>query len=187
MMRRALPRPLRFLRREDGSITIESVLVLPTLIWGCLATLTYVDGFRTETANLRITYTLADMISRTESDDVVGPKYLDGMARIYAYLVEGNDATAMRTTVIGWDATNDTHTFEWSYGTSPVAPSLTAGTMSEVTDQIPMLADGDVVVIVETWQDYSPAFNIGFDERVFYNSVVTSPRFLPQIKLNPSS
>ncbi|SEO08001.1 TadE/TadG family type IV pilus assembly protein [Palleronia pelagia] len=175
------PHPARrFIRNEDGAYSIEAALVLPTLIWCSLAMLTYVDGYRQQTMNLRTTYALSDMLSRQW--DPVGPKFVDGLGRVHDHLTESDDETFLRVTVAYWDEPANEHKLVWSDATSDGPVPLNQETLTDVAGAIPTMANGDSAIIVETWMNYVPAFNVGLKPSQFYNRVVTSPRFTPQLK-----
>ncbi|MBJ3761815.1 hypothetical protein ILP92_03510 [Maribius pontilimi] len=174
----------RFARDTSGAYSIEAALVLPTLIWAGLSSLTYVDGYRQQTMNLRTTYALSDMLSRQW--DPVGPKFIDGLGRVHDHLTESDDETYLRVTVAYWDAIDEEHKLVWSDSTDDGPTEVTQETLNSIAGAIPTMANGDSAIIVETWMDYVPAFNIGLKPNRFYNRVVTSPRFTPQLKYDPA-
>ncbi|WP_133395312.1 TadE/TadG family type IV pilus assembly protein [Palleronia sediminis] len=174
----------RFRRDEAGSYVAETLLILPLLIWGVLATLVYVDGYRTQTANLRISYSLSDMISRTRTS--LGPNYVDGLGRIYDHLSGGRSSTSLRVTLLHWNKSDDKHYLDWSDSTDGGQPPLTQETLSTVLPRVPTLFDGDRIIVLETWMDYDPPFKTGIDKRTFGNITVTSPRFLAKIGYDPA-
>ena len=83
-MKQLLNRFRRFSRDQSGTAVVETVLVLPLLIWAHLATYEFFDAFSTITRNMRATYTLADMISRQTGP--VSHSYVQGMEQLYAFL-----------------------------------------------------------------------------------------------------
>ena len=174
-----------FARETSGAFSIEAALVLPTLIWGGMSMLTFVDGYRQQTMNLRTTYALADMLSRQW--DPVGPDFVDGLGRVHDHLTDSLDETYLRVTVAYWDEVDQEHKLVWSDSTDDGPDTVTQDSLGDIADAIPAMANGDSAIIVETWMDYVPAFNIGLARDRFHNRVVTSPRFTPQLKYDPDA
>jgi hypothetical protein len=50
-----------------------------------------------------------------------------------------------------------------------------------------MMANYDSVIIVSTATDWAPIFNAGLSAMTLSETVVTSPRFAPQIQICPSA
>lgn len=176
----SLCRKLRlFLHQEKGSYAIETVLVIPILLWGMLATYTFVDGYRMQALNLRATYTISDLLTRQW--DPVDEEFMIGLRRYHEFLTNNAHDTKMRVTVVYYVADLQDHKLVWSYSTDATKPKITQANLSLIQGAIPTLADADTAVIVETWMDYTPPFAIGLSPREFANRVVASPRFVPQL------
>ena len=58
---------------------------------------------------------------------------------------------------------------------------LTTATIAYYANRIPEMADGDRVIIVETEVSYHPAFDVGMNDEVLKQFVVTRPRFIPKL------
>lgn len=188
-MRRRLA---RFAAGEAGNYTIETVLVLPLLVWACLATLTFTDAYRAQLSTLRISYAIADMLSRWQEKEGIGPEHIDGLGRVFEYLAEGSDNTYLRVTSLVYDAEDDRHEIVFSRGTRadparPAPPPITAATLAPVVDRLPILADRDSVILLESWLDYTPPFRVGLGSRRFETDLVVSPRFIPRLTYDPDN
>lgn len=172
----------RFAGDRSGSLMVEAIMVLPILIWGGVATMTFVDAFRHQTANLRTTYAIADLISR--QTDAIGPDFLNGAAEIYGYLAD-RETTSMRISLFRWNVDDAAYMLLRS---EPVAgaPAPTTAEMAELASIIPEMSETKLAIVVETWMEYEPAFKVGIAPRTFHNRVVTSPRFGPQLKFDQS-
>ena len=57
-------------------------------------------------------------------------------------------------------------------------PMQDNATIDELRPQIPVMSDADTALIVETWRNFTPAFQVGLDRRTFYQITVTRPRFV---------
>jgi hypothetical protein len=198
----SLFRPLRrtnkdrpgFLRDEDGSATIEFVLVFPLLIWAFVGIFLFWDVFRGINTAQKSSFIVADALSRTSAPLTTG--YLDGMADLLAYLAGTNDdAVRLRVSSITWDIANNRHAVGWSYSPGGEVPALTNALLLDVAPRIPTLSPFETVLLIETEVDYVPPFaggNVGGDSRFFTLGIgqhtfgeflVIRPRFIPRVCL----
>jgi hypothetical protein len=88
----------RFLRCEEGSYTVELVVIFPLLAWAYTSMFVFWDAYKTQNINLKATYTIADMISREERE--ICDNYIEGAHNIYAYLSRGNTNHRLRVTLV---------------------------------------------------------------------------------------
>jgi hypothetical protein len=171
----------RFARAEAGSLTAETVLVLPLLIWAFAALYGYWDIYRAQNSVQKASHTLSDLLSREMAP--IDGGYLDGMETVLGYLVQRNDPIALRVTSIVWTELVGFSVL-WSHSTDPVQlPALGAGGVADLSTRIPIMADGDSVVLVETRLAYTPPFNLGVGDTVFEEFIVTRPRFVPKVEM----
>ena len=175
MLRQRLKRNLR---DEKGSFSVEAILMFPLLVWAFIAMYVFYEGLRESNINLKATYTIGDLLSR--ETDVINQNYLDGMNGVYAWLSRSATPVSLRVSVVRYDAANDSHIMVWSRGVDQ--PNLL---QQEVTDRIaqhiPIMADADTVIVVESWTTYDPIMDIGLSDTDIYNLVVTAPRFSKQL------
>ncbi|MBC56092.1 MAG: hypothetical protein CL814_13880 [Confluentimicrobium sp.] len=185
MMGTICKRLRRFIVEEDATITAEAVMTLPVLVWTYVGSLAFFDAYDAKNVNQKAAYTISDMLSRETAP--VNALYIQGLANTYDYLTSGHGTDSrIRVTIVRCAdncANNDASrvmTRDWSYGTGTLAP-LTDGDLSSYLDVIPIMPAGDRVILVETFVTYTPAFNVGLDQRSFENTVVTRPRFMATI------
>ncbi|MCO6381592.1 TadE/TadG family type IV pilus assembly protein [Oceanicola sp. 502str15] len=170
--------------RDDarGSLSVEAALILPLLCWFYVSAFVWFDAYRTQNANLKASYTLADMLSR--ETDPVTESYLKGLNKVYDYLTTTNHPTYIRVTTVKCVSNCDNNSrhlhVDWSYATEG-RPSLTHATISDYYDKIPLMPQGDTVILLETFMAYEPLFNAGIPAKSFENYIVTRPRFAPQL------
>lgn len=178
---RIASRPLRrFTRSERGVIAIEAVLILPLLIWAVLAAIVFVDAYRAQTQNQRATYVIADAVSRLW--DPMTNEYFVGLWDLHGMMVNYSNQTHIRVSVVQWSEADQTNILRWSQtSTSDRFPWLTQEQVDAGIDRVPMLSDGDSLVLVETWMDYEPPFSVGLNSTVYRNEIFVSPRYVPQI------
>lgn len=167
-----------FLRDKRGSLSVEAVLIFPVLWFVLLASWVFFDAYRTVNVSVKASYTISDLLSR--EIEVITSSYLEGLNDILAYLVSEDEGTWLRVTVLSYDADNDELTLVWSEATGTYE-GYVAADITDIESQVPIMADGDTAIVVETNSSWSPMVNIGLDDRVFANLVVTSPRFAPQL------
>lgn len=166
--------------RDDhrGTITVETVLVLPMLIWAYLGIYVFFDAFAKITLSSKSTYTIADMLSRQREE--VDTQFLDNSRDLFDWLSHSTD-TAIRISSISWNETDKAYKVAWSYAAGGKAVQTNA-TINDYADKIPILPEGDYLIVVETWLDYTPLFLNYLDPFTFTEFTVTRPRFMPKLE-----
>ncbi|MCB1359059.1 MAG: hypothetical protein KDK53_22005 [Maritimibacter sp.] len=180
----------RFRRDEDAaSQSVEALLIIPLLIWTFLASYTFFDVYRAKSLALKANYAISDLLSReTETIDM---NYLLGAEKVYDYLTQQEADPWVRVTVVYcWDkctaAQEDIRVLkaDWSKATDGLPTFSDADVMSHLDPIVPLLAEGERVIIVETSTEYTPPFSqnlTGIGSRTFVDIVMTRPRFAPQL------
>lgn len=171
-----LPRPFRrFVRDQRGSAVVEAVLVFPILCWAYLGTFVFFDGFRAQSINVKAAYTVGDILSR--QTDYVTPEFLDSMYALQGVLTDTDEARRMRVTAFKYRTDGDRLEVRWSKVRGDGVAPHTDGTLADLRDRIPVLADGEVAILTETWMEYTPPMDVGVDPLTFTEVVVTRPRY----------
>ena len=169
-----------FARREDGSIAVETVVIIPALFWTYLAMYAIFDSYRQQSVNQKIAFTIGDIISRetTPLDD----NYITGMRDLLKYMANksSNSDVTLRVTVVRWDEDDDRHYLDWSKEIGAKQP-LTQSNVLALKDRLPVMVNTERLILVETYVNYDPPFNTGLQERVIENFVFTRPRYAPQV------
>lgn len=167
---------------EGGSTLVEAVLVLPALLWTYLALFVFWDAYRSINVVQKASYTVADMLSRTNATTTVTAAYLDGLKSAMTFLLDDDLSVKMRVTSVKWVLANNRFETRWSYSSDAAGlPAYTTATLQAVKGQIPAMADGDYILLVETRVPYSPAFDAGLSDSVINQFIVTRPRLAPCI------
>jgi Flp pilus assembly protein TadG len=181
-MRLFSPMLQRFRRSEDGTIVIESLLIIPFLLWAYLALYTYWDAYRAMTMSQKAAYTISDMISREQTP--VNSAYILGMKNTMDYMLSRDFDTTLRVSSVVYEVDNNEMRIEWSRSTnSALTPELTTASLQALVPQIPEMNDGDTVILVETWVEFEPALRIGLEDTTYREFIVTRPRFAPRITI----
>lgn len=180
-------RGLRFLSQrlagfksdERGSIAVEAVIILPMLFWTYLALFSIFHAYRTYAVNQKAAYTIGDMISRETNP--IDSDYLNGARALLMYLTNGqNDETAVRVTIVRYDANQDKYLRDWSQARG-YAVAATEVEVADWDDRLPVMPHNERIIVVETYLQYDPPFDTGLAQREVRNFVFTKPRYAPQV------
>lgn len=156
---------------------IEAVIILPTLFAAVLATFVFFDAYRNQSINLKANYTIADAVSR-ESGYITNT-YMINVWNVHQFLTKSNQLTQVRVSVIQYDADDDTHTVIWSRakGGGDTYDDSAISMIGLLADQVPVMPDGEILIVVQTSADYEPDFSIGLGGFTFSNTTFTRPRW----------
>lgn len=172
----------RFRRSEDGSITVEALLILPILMWAYLGTFVFFDGYRAQSINVKAAYTIGDTLSRETG--YVTPAYMDSMHLLQQFLVRTIEPVRLRITVYAFDLPNNRYVVRWSQVRGGTITALNTAALAALRPSLPNMANGELAILTETWVGYEPDFSVGIDPFTFRDLVVTRPRFGPQLCWN---
>jgi len=168
----------RWLADTRGSLAVESVIVLPSLMIAFLALFIFHDAFRMQKVNVTSTYTLSDLISRQVAP--VTPAYLEGLHDVFDYITRANHPTSMRISSVYWNVIAGEYQVVWSYATRGGQP-LGNARLNEAIARLPIIPRSDTVILMEARMDYRPPILQGLGNQTFAHFVITRPRFAPQI------
>lgn len=187
----------RFARDTEGYTTIEVVIILPVLFTLFAATWVYFDVFRQQAIGQKANFAIGDMISRETSE--IDSTYIDNTYRLLGLLtkidVDDPDANrndiSLRVTVI--ERVEENGVFfdkvKWS-STRGAWTALNDGQFdASYADNIPEMATGDQVVLIETQERWVPPLKIvgvrgaapGLGEMDLYTFSFTRPRYTSQV------
>jgi hypothetical protein len=188
-----------FGRDESGVMLAEFLILIPILIWGFIALIVYWDLFRTINVNQKAAYSISDLLSRQE---VVTEQFATtGLFEVLKFLVPGAQEPRLRITSFEFDEKtpeanintwgDDKYVLLWSRvtgttvrpdGYKPV-PFVEKDLEGMNLTIIPMMDDGKGAILVETWIDYTPRFDIGLlnaapglSRQTFNETIVTFAR-----------
>ncbi|MDB5664969.1 hypothetical protein [Cypionkella sp.] len=169
----------RFSRDESGTLMAEALIVLPFMLWAYLALFVYWDAYRAVNTAQKAAYTISDMISR---EMVTLPtNYVTGMRDLMRYLIDKDQTVKLRVTSVTWSSANARFEVDWSRSPDNAMPQQTTTTIATSAYRIPAMADGDRVIIVDAEVSYHPAFDVGMNDEVIKQFIVTRPRFIPKL------
>jgi Flp pilus assembly protein TadG len=170
-------RAARFAQDTAGTITAETLVILVPLCWCYFGTFVFFDALRTQNLNQKAAYTIADMLSRQTAG--VDDAYIQQMQDLFDYLTLSQGPASLRISSVRYKEDTDEHILQWSRGTKTTG-AHTQASLNATANKIPAMPDGDVVIIVETFTEFTPlSSNVGIDPRTLTSFIVTRPRFAP--------
>ncbi len=177
----------RFGREEQGIMAVEFVLTLPVFLFAIFGIYTYWDGYHAMNTAQKATYTVADLVSRQKRE--LNDQFFQGMHNLMEYLTGDNLPVEMRITSVTYSGVRNQFEVEWSRSPYNEIPELTTESLQPLAQHIPMMADGDSVILVEANLQFkpafaeTPAFYMYLGEQEFKQFIVTRPRFVPHLCL----
>ncbi|WP_323778769.1 pilus assembly protein [Leisingera sp.] len=175
-----LPGPAcRFLDGTQGSVSIEFAFYAPLLLGLFASIYTFFDAFRQESINLKAAYTVSDLISR--ETNFVNDSYIDSMHALASELVRSDTTLSTRISVVRWDEADQRYYVDWSKVRGSAFQEWADGSINTVKEKLPDMPDQERVILVETWNEISPAFNVGIPLMDVQNFIFTRPRFAPLV------
>lgn len=178
-----------FFRREDGAITIESMLILPMVFWSVFTSYTYFDGYRQSSLNTKAAYAVADVLSRERN--AVNDAYVNTLHDLMETMVSTRAPVSMRVSYLIFEADDGedaepgdgTHDIVWSCVRGAAFQQMSEADEDYIKNALPTMPDNGRMIVVETHNTYRAPFNIGFgfDDFVMGNLVFTHPRVYDNI------
>ncbi len=167
-----------FGRKEDGSVSLEALIMMPLLFWVYMAMFSFFQTYQEYNANQKAAYTIGDMISRETLP--LDNKYLDGVQSLLGYMTHSSNPPMVRISSLKYSKKNKRFYVQWSH-TRGGARSVKNPDVRSWKWRIPKLADGEYIVITETWTEFDPPFDVGLGRQTISNFVFTRPRYAPRV------
>lgn len=172
----------KFVRNQSGSLSVETVLIFPILVWMFLAMLVFWDGFRLKNDALTATYAIGDLVSRQTGD--VTDHFVLGVNSVFAQLTtRASDADARISVVQRQegpdpDIDDDFNELVWSVGLEDMPGRQS---MAELNEIIPLMAVGSTLIVVETRTRWSPPWTGVLPDYTFDHIAFVRPRYIAQV------
>lgn len=170
----------RFRRDEDGVIMTEFLILLPLLLWVLLGLFVYWDAYRNINRAQKATYAVADLVSR-QGD--INRAFVGGMRNIVQMMMVDAAGVRLRISSVQWREQTQDYLVYFSESPGNAMTPLRNGSLGAIRDHVPVMADLDSVVIVESEIDYTPALNFGIPPATFRNIFVLKPRYFRRVCL----
>lgn len=166
----------RFLRDEQGSMTVEFVIWIPWLLFYLVFTTAAYMAMDSRLEAMRASITLTDVTSRVEQP--LDRAFLDNLGTMFGQLTPSAAPGSMvRISSLRLIGGNIEVVWTECYG------GIEALTNSNLpVDVIPPMAELSTVLLVETFVPYSPiSTTFGLQPVVWSNRKAVTPRFVPNI------
>ncbi|MHA6262470.1 TadE/TadG family type IV pilus assembly protein [Arenibacterium sp. CAU 1754] len=167
-----------FYRDTSGVVTVEFALAMPVLFWAFMASYVFFDGYRQSAINTKAAYTISDLLSR--ETEGVNDAYIDSMLELVNLMTRTPSDVDMRISVVRWSDNDDRYYLDWSANRG-FPTELTDTNIGDMASRLPVMPDGERVILVETRNVFVPLFNVGLDDINLDNFVFTRPRFVSQV------
>jgi hypothetical protein len=171
-----------FAKDERGTVVVETVLILPILLWALMALFSYWDVFRSLNVIQKAAYTVSDSISRTKKETVLEAADITGYYDLMNYLIDTDQEAKIRVTRYSYDLATNKYSVDWSCGVGTGMTPLTTAQLSLMTDRLPVMADKDFAILFESKVVFEPIFeagaffDLGLTTQDISEFVVTRPR-----------
>ncbi|WP_425071972.1 TadE/TadG family type IV pilus assembly protein [Sagittula sp. S175] len=191
MLTKFIKAPLnRFSRDTDGYVSVESIIVLPAMLWLFGVGWTYFDAFHQQSVNQKANYVIGDMVSR--ETEMIDSTYVDSAFKLLTNMTVSNAATTdMRIAVVQFDSDTRKWSVVWSQQRGDAMGSSSAALddtdMDAYQSRLPPGMNNEQLVIVETWEDWHPTFDVGLGSFEITTYSFTSPRYAPQVVFDMDS
>jgi len=173
-----------FFADEDGSQTIEFVVMVPLLVWAVISMLAFTDAYRVRAMASDATAVVADTLSRQTTP--INNRHLEGLQSVAGKITGQGEAIGIRVTQVGCSRNCENlsrRVLEVSFSKSKNLEVLDNADFrsGELRDKIPLLSRGDRIVLVETGFTHKPILNAGLKESQVNMFQTTRMRFAPQL------
>ena len=163
-----------FVRDRRGASAVEFAMLLPVLLALLLGSVTVFDIFRTSQAAEKATFTVGDMLSRNKLG--LREADLNLMISFVENTVEHLGSATLRVSSIS--NVRGKLEVNWTKAVGNDRLSIPAVSM----DGIPLVAQGDSVILTETFVPHRAFVPVGsLDQFVYHKRAVHRPRFVGKI------
>ncbi len=165
-----------FAEDEDATITMEFVIVTPLMVLWWIGSMVFFDAFEARSGAARTAYTIADLISRqTDTTNA----YIDSLLTLQNRMRPSEPVGTVRVSELYRNASGNLSVV-WSYATSGPGDALLVS--DAVLSQIPLVANGSYIMLIDTTIPYIPLSDIiGIPAQTWVNHIFINPRFIDQI------
>ncbi|WP_299923793.1 hypothetical protein [uncultured Pelagimonas sp.] len=169
-----------FTRDQNGHVTVEILIIMPIMLWLFGVGWVYFDAMRQQDVNQKANYAIGDTISRETNP--IDAAYLQNSHNLLQLLTQSTGTeTDLRVSVVKYKEQQSKWVLVWSAVVGN-QQKLTNGDMSDYVARLPSAAaGGQQLILVETWDDHKPIFNVGLDPFEIRTYSFNRPRYSPQM------
>lgn len=179
----------RFSRNEEGLASVEMIMVLPIYLFCIMGTFTLWDAYDVVNRSQKAAYSVSDLLTRNQDQQGVSEAYVTGMFNTMQYMVGPTLPVRTRVTSVFYSQARNRYEVLWSRSSVPSIPRLTTNTLPSIQSHLPVMYDGDALVVIEANVEFEPVLGtslwslVDMEAFTMRHVVVTRPRFLPKICL----
>lgn len=163
----------RFAAECRGTSGIEFALIAPILLLLLLGGTTVFTLVRDSRTAERATYTVSDLLSRSTTKPDLKASHALFLA------ITRHAAADVRFRVTSVKKVKDKMVIDWSRAQAPQAP---LADLAPLSAKLPVVADGDSILLVETSLTSRPLFSyLGLTNQTFAYLSANRPRFVPAL------
>ncbi|MCF6271685.1 MAG: hypothetical protein L3J37_00640 [Rhodobacteraceae bacterium] len=160
----------RFKDDDEGTVTVEFIIILPVLILWWIGSMVFFDAFEARAGAARVSHLLADIVSR---QNATNNAEIDDLLTLQNKLLPREPVGNVRVSEIYRDSSGDL-SVNWSYSTGGSALE----TDDIPTSILPTLLDEQYVMLIETAVPYIPLADwVGIEAQTWVNRIYINARF----------
>jgi hypothetical protein len=148
----------RFASHEDGSVSLEALILMPLVLWVYAAMFSIFETYEE--------YSLSD--------------YLGGAHDLLDYITQSQGPSTLRVSSLQYDKKQNRFYVHWSRARGADS-AVTDADVASWTNRLPSIPDDEYIVVTETTTTFTPPFNIGLGQPEIKNFVFTRPRYAPRV------
>ncbi|MBL4806238.1 MAG: hypothetical protein JKY31_03005 [Rhodobacteraceae bacterium] len=167
---------------EKGTVTVEFIIMFPLLFTWMIGSLVYFDAFRERNNASKAASSVADIISRTDVQNVASVSQL---ALLQERLLPGIQGTkSLRVSSIQ-RVTEDSFIVLWSYSPTGSDALLAVDIPINI---LPLMTDNETVILTETAVPFVPLSGLaGIAAQTYINKIAIRPRYVSAIAWDSGS
>ena len=172
-----------FRDETGGTVSVEFIIMAPIVFWAYASMFSWFDAYRQVGVHEKAAFTIADMSSRETNP--LDSDYINATRDMVQFLTRSAQRPDIRISVIRYVGGN-TNEFrlDWSQKRGSIG-SLRNSDVRNWHNKLPMLVNGERIILVETRIEYTPPFLWGLmEQNDLATFVFTRPRFSPRICWN---
>lgn len=168
----------RFSDDTKGTVAVEVSILIPVLLWALVAMWVFFDAYKTRSTTEKAAYTISDLLSRETG--AIDTTFLVSAKNLFDMLAHSDSESGLRVTVVSYSGALEKYVFEWSQVQGNI-DAMDGSDMTDLAGYLPVMSDGETLIIVETISTYEPPLDVGLGDQTMETFIFTRPRFAPQL------
>ncbi len=152
-MTRFLKRVSSLRKDTSGTVAVETVIIFPCLLFCLFAMMNIFDAYRAKSTTEKAAFAVSDMLSRETS--AVNSDYIDGIHAVLEEMSTVRSGHSLTVSHVYWSIVSNDYELAWSHSDNNGA-GISGAEFENMKDRLPILVDGEGLLIVETSASYAP-------------------------------